>query len=139
MKLSTRRTVRQWFLDTPPGTATALYGAALGLTALGFLADADSVIFTGIVAAVGLLILRDRVRFDACSNCKNSVIATSERYCSTCGHRLDGLEAAPPIDDRVDERFRPVGLEHLERESARDQAPPPVADGGDRDEHEEAR
>ncbi|WP_050032295.1 hypothetical protein [Halorubrum halophilum] len=136
MKLSTRRTVRQWFLDSPRGTAYALYAASLGLIALGTVADADIVGVTGILAGVGLFYVRDQIKFDACSNCKTSVNAMSSRFCATCGHRLDDLEAAPPIDERVDERFRPVGLEHLERTPARDQAPAPVADGGESDESE---
>jgi hypothetical protein len=61
------------------------------------------------------------------------------RFCATCGERLDDIEAAPPIDERVDERFRPVGLEELERREPPERAPAPVTDGGESDEHEEAR
>ena len=139
MKLTTRRTIRQWFLDAPRGAAFTLYAGAVGVTALGFFADADSVIFAGVVAGILLFYLRNEVRHDACPNCKVRVNVLSQRYCSTCGERLDEVEAAPPTDERVDERFRPVGLEELERQQPPERAPNPVADGGERDEHEEAR
>ncbi|EMA64668.1 hypothetical protein C469_00390 [Halorubrum lipolyticum DSM 21995] len=83
--------------------------------------------------------VREIVQFDACPTCNSKVAATSERFCSTCGARLDALEAAPPIDDRVDERFRPVGLEELERREPPEREPNPVADGGEREEHKEDR
>ena len=139
MKLSTRRTVRQWFLDAPSGTAYALYAAALGVTALGVFADAGVVAVAGAGAGVGLYALRDVARFDACPRCNTSVNAMGERFCSTCGERLDEIEAAPPIDERVDERFRPVGLDELERRDSAERAPAPVTDGGESDAHEEAR
>ena len=127
MKLSTRRTVRQWFLDAPRGAAFALYAGAAGVTALGFFADANSVILAGVVAGVLLFYLRDEVLpADACPNCNSRIDVQSQRYCSTCGERLDEIEAAPPIDERVDERFRPVGLEELERSPDIDA----IADGG---------
>ncbi|AZQ14538.1 hypothetical protein DOS48_06680 [Halorubrum sp. PV6] len=65
--------------------------------------------------------------------------ATGERFCATCGERLDEIEAAPPIDERVDERFRPVGLEDLERRDSAERAPAPATDGGESDANEEAR
>ena len=127
MKLSTRRTVRQWFLDAPRGAAFALYAGAAGVTALGFFADANSVILAGVVAGVLLFYLRDEVLpADACPNCNSRIDVQSQRYCSTCGERLDEIEAAPPIDERVDERFRPVGLEELERSPDNGA----IADGG---------
>ena len=127
MKLSTRRTVRQWFLDAPRGAAFALYAGAAGVTGLGFLADANSVILAGVVAGILLFFLRDEVlSADACPNCNSRINVHSQRYCSTCGARLDEIEAAPPIDERVDERFRPAGLEELERSPDID----PIADGG---------
>ncbi|QKY18460.1 hypothetical protein Hrr1229_015935 [Halorubrum sp. CBA1229] len=55
------------------------------------------------------------------------VCATDDRYCATCGARLDELEAAPPIDERVDERHRPVGLEEIERSPELEA----IADGGE--------
>ncbi|TKX53038.1 zinc ribbon domain-containing protein [Halorubrum sp. SP3] len=135
MKLSTRRTIRQWFLDAPRGAALALYAGAAGVTALGFFADASSVVLGGILTGVSLFYLRDEaLPADACPNCNSRVDVMSQRYCSTCGERLDELEAAPPIDDRVDERFRPVGLEELERQANRDRQPKSVvADGGDQE------
>ena len=140
MKLTTRRTIRQWFLDAPRGTAYALYAGAAGVTTLGFFADADSVILAGALTGVLLFYLRDEVLpADACSNCNSRINALSQRYCSTCGERLDEIEAAPPIDERVDERFRPVGLEELERTRPSERASFPVADGGESDENEEAR
>jgi DNA-directed RNA polymerase subunit RPC12/RpoP len=140
MKLTTRRTIRQWFLDAPRGTAYALYAGAAGVTALGFFADADSVILAGVLTGLLLFFLRDSVLpADACPNCNSRIDVHSQRYCSTCGERLDEIEAAPPIDERVDERFRPVGLEELERTRPSERAPSPVTDGGESDEHEEAR
>ena len=139
MKLSTRRTVRQWFLDAPSGTTYALYAAAAGVTALGVFADAAVVTLAGFGAGMGLFVLRDRFRFDACPRCNSSVNAMKSRFCATCGERLNDLEAAPPIDERVEERFRPVGLEELERRDSAERAPAPVTDGGESDAHEEAR
>jgi len=140
MKLTTRRTIRQWFLDAPRGTAYALYAGAAGVTTLGFFADADSVILAGALTGVLLFYLRDSVPpADACPNCNSRINALSQRYCSTCGERLDEIEAAPPIDERVDERFRPVGLKEIERTANRDVEAMPIADGGESDEDEEAR
>ena len=139
MKLTTRRTVRKWFLDAPSGTAYALYAAAVGVTALGVFADAAVVTVAGFGAGMALFVLRDSCRFDACPRCNSSVNAMKSRFCATCGERLDDIEAAPPIDERVDERFRPVGLEELERREPPERAPAPVTDGGESDEHEEAR
>ncbi|KOX93262.1 zinc ribbon domain-containing protein [Halorubrum sp. ASP121] len=140
MKLTTRRTIRQWFLDAPRGTAYALYAGGAGVTALGFFADADSVILAGVLTGLLLFFLRDSVLpADACPNCNSRIDVHSQRYCSTCGERLDEIEAAPPIDERVDERFRPVGLEELERTRPSERAPSPITDGGESDEHEEAR
>ena len=135
MKLTTRRTIRQWFLDAPRGTAFGLYAGAAGVTALGFFADASSVILAGVLTGVLLLYLRDEVLpADACPNCNSRIDVQSQRYCATCGERLDEIEAAPPIDDRVDERFRPVGLREIERTANRDIEPSPpieaIADGG---------
>lgn len=133
MKLTTRRTIRQWFLDAPRGTAYILYVGAAGVTALGFFADANSVILVGVLTGVLLFFLRDEVLpADACPNCNSRIDVHSQRYCATCGARLDGIEAAPPIDERVDERFRPVGLEELERSPDIEA----IADGGSYDEEE---
>ena len=127
MKLTTRRTIRQWFLDAPKGTAYVLYAGAAGVTALGFFADANSVILAGVLAGVLLFFLRDEVLpADACPNCNSRIDVHSQRYCATCGARLDEIEAAPPIDERVDDRFRPVGLEELERSPDIEA----IADGG---------
>ena len=139
MKLTTRRTVRQWFLDAPRGAAYALYAAAVGVTALGVFADAAVVTFAGVGAGIALIVLRDHARFDTCPRCNYKVNAMKSRFCATCGERLDEIEAAPPIDDRVDERFRPAGLEELERQEPPERAPAPVTDGGESEEHEEAR
>ncbi|EMA71948.1 hypothetical protein C462_04200 [Halorubrum distributum JCM 13916] len=65
--------------------------------------------------------------------------AMKSRFCATCGERLDEIEAAPAIDDRVDERFRPVGLEELERKQPPERARNAVADGGESEDNEEAR
>jgi DNA-directed RNA polymerase subunit RPC12/RpoP len=85
------------------------------------------VILAGVLAGVLLFYLRDEVLpADACPNCRSRVDVQSQRYCATCGARLDEIEAAPPIDERVDERFRPVGLEELERSPDIET----IADGG---------
>jgi|GEM_PF-3574549 DNA-directed RNA polymerase subunit RPC12/RpoP len=127
MKLTTRRTIRGWLLDAPGGTLYALGGAAVGLLLLGIAVGSDTVAVTGMLAVVSLVFIHGRVALDACPNCGSSVRVMDERYCSTCGTRLDDIEAAPPIDERVDERFRPVGLNEIER------SPPvaTIADGGE--------
>ncbi|WP_435093409.1 zinc ribbon domain-containing protein [Halorubrum sp. N11] len=134
MKLSTRRTIRNWLLDLPNGTMIAAGVAAVGTILLGVFSETDAVVLAGFLGFFGVIYLHSMVWSDACPNCRSQVSATSERYCSTCGTRLDELEAAPPIDDRVDERFRPVGLSEIER------SPPPeaIADGGEFDEPDES-
>jgi len=126
MKLTTRRTLRQWFLDAPYGTFYGLIGLGVALTGLGIVVEADTVALIGFLGILGVAYLHKEAEIDACPTCRSAVDATSQRYCETCGARLDELEAAPPIDERVDERFRPVGLSEIER------SPPPeaIADGG---------
>ena len=133
MKLSTRRTIRGWLLDFPDKTLLAAAVGFVGLLLLGGITETDVVFGVGLFGLLGVIYLKGNVRFDACPNCRSEVIATSERYCSTCGARLDDLEAAPPIDERVAERHRPVGLTEIER------SPPPatIADGGEMDESEQ--
>ena len=136
MKLTTRRTIRRWFLNAPYGTYYGLVGLGVALTLLGIVVEADVVALVGFLGILGVAWLRGESKSDACPNCRSEVEATSQRYCDTCGARLDELKAAPPIDDRVDERFRPVGLGELERTANRDVDPGPVADGGETDESE---
>lgn len=130
MKLSTRRTIRDWLLDLPDGTMLAVGAATVGLILLGVFTSADAVVLAGFLGFLGVIYLNSMVWSDACPTCRSAVTATSERYCSTCGTRLDELAAAPAIDERVDERFRPVGLEEIERSPA----PETIADGGEFDE-----
>jgi hypothetical protein len=127
MKLTTRRTLRQWFLDAPYGTFYGLIGLGAALIGLGIVVEADAVALVGFLGILGVAYLHEESKTDACPTCRSAVDATSRRYCSTCGARLDELEAAPPIDERVDERFRPVGLNEIER------SPPvaTIADGGE--------
>jgi len=136
MKLTTRRRIRQWFLDAPYGTLYGLLGLGVALIVLGVFTETDSLILIGFVGSLGVYYAYTESKSDSCPTCRSLVYATSERYCSTCGTRLDELHAAPPIDDRVEERFRPVGLEEYERESTPVDAPVPVADGGDTKENE---
>lgn len=136
MRLSTRRTIRRWFLEAPDGTVYGLTALAIGVAALGVLEDAGGVVIAAGVFGAGVWFLRQNSRDDACPTCNSRVDALDERFCSTCGERLDDLDAAPPIDDRVDERFRPVGLEDLERTGPPKEPATPVADGGE-DVHEE--
>ncbi|OYR59935.1 zinc ribbon domain-containing protein [Halorubrum ezzemoulense] len=126
MKLSTRRAVRGWLLNRPDGTLFWAGLGAFGVALLGAFTDTGAVLAGGMLASVSLFYLRDMVWADACPTCRAAVDVTDERYCSTCGTRLDELEAAPPIDERVAERHRPVGLEDVER------SPPveAIADGG---------
>jgi len=138
MKLSTRRNIRQWFLDAPDGTVYGLYALTIGVAGLGVFENAGGVVIAAGVFGAGVWFLNDNSRYDACPTCNSQVDALDERFCSTCGERLDGLGAAPPIDDRVDERFRPVGLEDLERSGPPKEPFVPVSDGGE-DVHEEYR
>ena len=126
MKLTTRRTIRGWLLDAPGGTLYA-FGGAVGLLLPGIAFGSDTVAVTSMLAVVSLVFIHGRVALDVCPNCGSSVRVMDERYCSTCGTRLYDIEAAPPIDERVDERFRPVGLNEIER------SPPvaTIADGGE--------
>ena len=131
MKLTTRRTIRSWLLGLPDSTLLVAAAAAAGIALLGIFVEADSVVLVGFLSFLGVGYLSAEVPYDSCQNCGSKVNALKERYCQTCGYRLDDLEAAPPIDERVDERFRPVGLSEIER------SPPPpetIADGGEFDE-----
>ncbi|EMA71745.1 zinc ribbon domain-containing protein [Halorubrum distributum] len=139
MKLTTRRTVRQWFLDAPRGAFYGLLALMAGLIVVGAVTETDWSVLSGIVGLIAVFYFHGESEMDACPTCRAAVNATSERYCPTCGARLDDLEAAPPIDERVDERFRPVGLEHLEREPEPDKQPAAMADGGDRKNDKEER
>ncbi|TKX86968.1 zinc ribbon domain-containing protein [Halorubrum sp. SS5] len=132
MKLDTRRTIRDWLLDMPDKTLLVAVLAAAGVALLGLLTETDAVFLGGFLAAVGAVYINAEVPYDACPNCRSKVNALGERYCPTCGSRLDKLEAAPPIDERVDERFRPVGLEDIERSPDLDA----IADGGSYEEED---
>jgi len=140
MKLRTRRTLRSWLLDLPDLTLPAVGISFAGLLLLGGVTSTDAVFGVGIAGLLAVLYVAGNVGSDACPNCRSEVSATGDRYCRTCGARLDDLEAAPPIDERVDERFRPVGLEELERDAWSERSPPPatIADGGEFDESEES-
>lgn len=131
MKLSTRRKIRRWFLDAPDGTVYGLLALAIGAAALGVVEEASSVVIASVVFGLGVWFIRANCRDEACPTCNSKVDALDERFCSTCGERLDGLDAAPPIDDRVDERLRPVGLEDLERSGPPKEPVMPVSDGGE--------
>jgi len=126
MKLDTRRTIRGWLLDMPDKTLLVALFAAVGVAILGLLTETDAVFFGGFLAAVGVVYVNSESPYDACPSCNSKVNALGERYCPTCGARLDNLDAAPPIDERVDERFRPVGLEEIERSPDIEA----IADGG---------
>ena len=127
MKLSTRRMLRRQLLDLPNGTLFAGIVGAAGVALLGVFTDTGTVFAGGILAVVGVAYVRDTVWTDACPTCRAAVEVTDERYCSTCGARLDDVEAAPPIDERVPERYRPLGLEEVERSPPVDA----IADGGE--------
>jgi tRNA(Ile2) C34 agmatinyltransferase TiaS len=127
MKLSTRRTIRGWLLDLPDKTLLAALFAAGAVAVLGIVTETDAVFLGGVIAVLGVIYVNAEVPYDTCPNCRSKVNALGERYCPTCGARLDELEAAPPIDDRVDERFRPLNLEEIER-SPKLEA---IADGGE--------
>lgn len=135
MKLTTRRTIRSWFLGAPTGTVIGMYLVAAGVVGLGFVTDADLVVLAGFGAGVGLLYVRNMAENDACPNCRSPVRALSDRYCYVCGTRLDEIPSAPPIDERVDERHRPVGLNEIERSPA----PEAIADGGESNDEEGSR
>ncbi|WP_255212532.1 zinc ribbon domain-containing protein [Halorubrum sp. CBA1229] len=127
MKLETRRTIRRWLLDLPDRTLLATGAGFLGLLVLGGVSSTDLVFGVGLAGLLGVVYIAGNVDFDACPNCRMEVCATDDRYCATCGARLDELEAAPPIDERVDERHRPVGLEEIERSPELEA----IADGGE--------
>lgn len=137
MKLTLRRKVRRVLLDVPYGTSAVVAAALLGVAGLGLYTETDSVLLFGILAFFGFLFVRDEADADICPTCRAKVNAFDDRYCVTCGDRLDELPAAPPIDDRVDERYRPVGLSELENPEL--PAPSPATDGGEeRSEGEES-
>lgn len=135
MKLETRRTVRRWLLEAPSGTFPAILATMAGVMLLGIFVETPSVGAVGFLAVLGAIYVRNVSGIDACPNCRSEVQPMVDRYCVTCGMRLDGVEAAPPIDERVDERHRPVGLEEIER------SPPveAIADGGEFADCEEDR
>lgn len=132
MKLDTRRMIRGWLLDMPDRTLLVALLAAVGVAILGVLTEADAVFFAGFFAALGVVYVNLEAPYDTCPTCRSKVNALGERYCPTCGNRLDELEAAPPIDERVDERFRPVGLEEIERSPDIEA----IADGGSYEEED---
>ena len=126
MKLSTRRSIRGWLLSLPDSTPLVLGVGSAGLAGLGLLLDAAALAAVGFIGVLGVVYVHGQVRRDACQNCRAEVDVFDERYCPTCGVRLDDLEAAPPLDERVAERFRPLGLEEVERSPPIDA----IADGG---------
>lgn len=126
MKLDTRRTVRSWLLSLPDRTSLVLGVGSAGLAGLGLLLDATPLFAVGFIGVFSVIYVHGQVRRDACRNCRAEVDVFDDRYCRTCGGRLDDLEAAPPLDERVEERFRPHGLEEIERSPPVDA----IADGG---------
>ncbi|WP_179233600.1 zinc ribbon domain-containing protein [Halorubrum ezzemoulense] len=126
MKLSRRREIRGWLLNRPDGTLFWAILGAFGVGVLGLVTGADAVFAGGFLAGLAGIYVGSEVPYDACPTCRSKVDAVSERYCATCGARLDELEAAPPIDERVPERFRPFGLEEIERSPDIET----IADGG---------
>ena len=132
MKLDTRRTVRRWLLSLPSSTPTVLKVGSAAFAGLGLLIETLALTFIGFLGLFGLAYLHGQVRHDACPNCRVEVDVFDERYCPTCGARLDDVEAAPPIDERLEELFRPRELEQIE------QSPPvdAIADGGSYEEEE---
>lgn len=127
MKLTTRRTIRRWVLGLPDSTPFLAGAASIGMVVLGILTEEYGVVLIGALSYLAVGYFGSEVPYDACQNCGSSVHVMDDRYCETCGHRLDELEAAPPIDERVDERHRPVGLEEIERSPDVEAA----ADGGE--------
>jgi len=126
MKLDTRRAIRGWLLNRPDGTLFWTGVGALGVAILGLVIRADAVFVAGFLVSFGAVYIDSTVKADSCPTCRSKVNAVGDRYCSTCGARLDDLEAAPPIDERVAERHRPVGLEEIERSPDVET----IADGG---------
>ena len=126
MKLDTRRTIRSWLLSLPDSTPLVLGVGSAGLALLGLLIDTTPLFAVGFGGLVGVVYVHGQIRRDACQNCRAEVDVFDERYCPTCGARLDDVEAAPAIDERVPERFRPLGLEQVERSPDVDA----IADGG---------
>jgi hypothetical protein len=126
MKLETRRTIRGWLLSLPDKTPLVLGVGSAGVALLGLLIDTPSLFAVGFGGLVGVVYVYGQIRRDACQNCRAEVDVLDERYCSTCGALLDDLKAAPPLDERVAERFRPLGLEEIERSPEIDA----IADGG---------
>jgi len=53
MKLTTRRTLRQWFLDAPYGTFYGLIGLGAALIGLGIVVEADAVALVGFLGILG--------------------------------------------------------------------------------------
>lgn len=102
MKLSVRRAVRQTLLDVPYGTSVVIAVALLGVAALGLYTEVNSVFLLGLLGFLGFLFVRDEAEADICPTCRAKVSAFDDRYCVTCGERLDEFPAAPPIDDRVE-------------------------------------
>ena len=133
MKLDTRRRIRGWLLDMPDATLPVAGVAAGGVAVLGFVTETFAVGAAGVLAVLGVMYVQGEMPFDVCPACRSDVCALCDRYCATCGARLDELEAARPMDERVDERNRPVGLEEIERSPDIEA----VADGGEFNEHDE--
>jgi len=134
MKLDTRRRIRSWLLDMPDSTLAVAGVAATGVAVLGGITETFAVGAAGAVALLGIIHVYGEMPYDVCPACRSDVCALCDRYCQTCGARLDELEAALPMDERVDERNRPVGLEEIERSPDVEA----IADGGEFDEHDEA-
>ncbi|OYR55526.1 hypothetical protein DJ73_02165 [Halorubrum sp. Ea1] len=138
MKLDTRRRIRSWLLDMPNATLAVAGVAAGGVVVLGFATETFTVGAAGALVLLGVFYVNGVAPYDVCPACRSDVCALCDRYCATCGARLDELEAARPMDERVDERNRPVGLEEIEREawSGRSPALEKIADGGEFNEPE---
>mgnify|MGYP006282007613 CR=1 FL=1 len=114
MKLETSRKVRQATLDAPRGFWYILGFMFVLLAGAGLYTDANGIFLLGAAGVIGVFYLRMESEQDVCPTCNSAVSALSDRYCDVCGHRLDDLEAAPPIGERVSEKHRPVGLEAIE-------------------------
>jgi len=139
MKLDTRRRIRGWLLEMPDATLLWTAVAGIGLMVLGIITETSAVFGVGFAVALAAIYVNGIASSDACPNCRSDVNATADRYCVTCGARLDDLEAAPPIDERVDERNRPVGIRALEQRAWAERSPYPDVDDDNIGEYHELR
>jgi hypothetical protein len=132
MKLETIRKVRQATLDAPRGFWYIFGSMFVLIAAAGSYTGVDSVTAVGVIGVVGVFWLRMESANDVCPTCNSQINALSDRYCDVCGHRLDDIEAAPPIGERVSKKYRPVGLESIEATHT----PVQATDGGEIEDEE---